>query len=459
MTPACPRKSPRPRFELRILHLCGWYLPKSVGGTEIYVAELVKRQRARGHAVRVAAPDPGVDGARSYHHDGTLVFRYPIPQSPTRAEARHVVPARGTERLTDWLREWRPDIVHVHTFVTGVGPWEIQAAADSGARVICTTHSGALGFLCARGTLLQWGGRACDGVARPAKCAACMHRLAGIPRPLADIGGMIPVPVASLLGLIPGPVGTRLGMPAFIRDNLRRQRRTLQALDAFVVLTDAGRRIVLRQAGEDAPIVLNRLGVRDRPARTVQRPPAGRRPLTVAYVGRLDPIKGVFDMARAIRAVGRAVPLRFEFRAPVASRHHLSIADRIKALVGPDAHVRFGQPLPPSEVSEYLSGIDVLCCPSRTFEGGPTVALEAMAVGTPVIGTRIGGLPEIVQDGVNGQLVPPADWRALADAFRAIGRDHALVDAWRRGIGPVRTMDDVAADYETLYRRVLGGAA
>jgi len=443
---------------LRVLHLCGWYLPKSVGGTEIYVAELVARQRASGHDVRVAAPDPGAERPRSYQHDGALVFRYPIPQSPTRAEARHAVPARGAERLTDWIREWKPDVVHVHTFVTGVGPWEIKAATDAGARVVCTTHSGALGFLCSRGTLLQWGRHACDGVARPAKCASCMHALAGIPRPLSDIAGLIPVPVASLLGRIPGPVGTRLGMPAFIRDNLRLQRRTLQALDAFVVLTDAGRRIVLRQASEDAPVVLNRLGVRDRPVQNIERSSAAKRPLTVAYVGRLDPIKGVFDMARAIRAVGRAVPLRFEFRAPVASRQQLEVGDRIKAIVGPDAHVRFGHPLPPSEVSTYLAGVDLLCCPSRTFEGGPTVALEAMAVGTPVVGTRIGGLAEIITDGVNGLLVPPADWRALAAAFRAVGQDPALVDAWRRGIGPVRTMDDVAADYETLYRRVLGAA-
>jgi glycosyltransferase involved in cell wall biosynthesis len=82
------------------------------------------------------------------------------------------------------------------------------------------------------------------------------------------------------------------------------------------------------------------------------------------------------------------------------------------------------------------------------------VALEALAVGTPVIGTRIGGLAEIVEDGVNGRLVEAGDWRALADVLRTIGRDRAVVDTWRRGIGPVRTMDDVAADYEALYAEV-----
>jgi glycosyltransferase involved in cell wall biosynthesis len=443
---------------VKILHLCGWYLPKAVGGTEIYVAELVARQRAAGHDVRVAAPDPGAERTRTYQHDGALVFRYPIPQSPTRAEARQAVPVRGSELLVDWLRGWKPDVVHVHTFVTGVGPWEIKAAADAGARVVCTTHSAAFGFLCARGTLLQWGTRVCDGVARPAKCAACLYQRAGVPRPLADVAGLLPAPVAGVLGRMPGPIVTALGMPAFIRDNLRLQHQTLKTLDAFVVLTEAGRRMVTRDAGDDVPVVLNRLGIRTPAVRTAVGPGVAKRRITIAYVGRFDPIKGVFDLARAIRSVGNSVPLRFEFRAPVASRQQLEIADRIKAIVGAGADVHFGHPLQPGDVSAYLASIDLLCCPSRTFEGGPTVALEAMAVGTPVVGTRIGGLAEIIEDGVNGRLVPPGRPQALAEAFRDIAKDRTVIETWKRGIGPVRTMDDVAADYEALYRRVLGSA-
>lgn len=402
--------------------------------------------------MRVAAPDGAATAVRTYRHEDALVFRYPVPPAPTRAEVRHEVRARGTEELHAWIGAWKPDILHVHTFALGVGPWEIKAGAAAGARVVCTTHSGALGFLCGRGSLLQWGTALCDGVPRPAKCAACMHRLAGIPRPLADLASLIPAPIAAALGHLPGPVGTRLGMPAYIRSNLRLQRETLQALDAFVVLTDAARRIVLRQ-DPGAEVRLNRLGVRDKPVPAARRASDGR-PLTVAYVGRLDPIKGIFDLARAIRALGPRVPLRFDFRAPAGSHQQLRVADQIKRIVGPDAHVRFGPALAMSEVSPFLAGIDVLCCPSRTFEGGPTVALEALAVGTPVIGTRIGGLAEIVEDGVNGRLVEAGDWRALADVLRTIGRDRAVVDTWRRGIGPVRTMDDVAADYEALYAEV-----
>jgi glycosyltransferase involved in cell wall biosynthesis len=71
----------------------------------------------------------------------------------------------------------------------------------------------------------------------------------------------------------------------------------------------------------------------------------------------------------------------------------------------------------------------------------------------PVVGSDIPGLSEIVRDGVNGQLVPPGDWRALARLFRELAEDRSRIDRWRSALEPVRTMDDVTQDYLELYRR------
>jgi glycosyltransferase involved in cell wall biosynthesis len=99
-----------------------------------------------------------------------------------------------------------------------------------------------------------------------------------------------------------------------------------------------------------------------------------------------------------------------------------------------------------------LAGIDVLCCPSLVAEGGPTVAIEAHAVGTPVVGTRIGGLAELVTDGVNGRLVAPGDWRALSAVVRDMVADPAgTIDQWRRSLPAPRTFDDVTREYLSLY--------
>ena len=441
---------------LKIVHVCGWYFPDSLGGTEAYVEAVTARLRAAGHEVLIAAPDPGAAAPRRYDHRHVPVFRYPIAADPTRAEAQHVVPVRGAEHLHAWLAETAADVVHFHTFVTGVGPHEIRAARATGARVIATTHAGSLGFLCQRGTMMRWGRTLCDGVVTAAKCAACELQHRGLPRPAADLIGLIPPGVGRAARIVPGKAGTLFGMSDLIARNQEMQRRMLADVDAFVVLTAWAERVLTSSAGVENTIVVNRLGVRasasDLRCWRALPPHPISSPLRIAYVGRFEAIKGVHDLARAVAALGRSAPIRVEFRGPVNHIGELEVVNELKAIVGPDAWVTFGDPIESERIFEYLRGIDLLCCPSRTLEGGPTVALEAMAVGTPVIGTRQGALSEMIEDGANGRLVPPADWRALARALREVAANAAeIIPRWRAALPPMRSMDDVVDDYLRLY--------
>jgi glycosyltransferase involved in cell wall biosynthesis len=79
--------------------------------------------------------------------------------------------------------------------------------------------------------------------------------------------------------------------------------------------------------------------------------------------------------------------------------------------------VRFLGSRPRAEVLEILHDADLVVLSSR-WENFPHVLVEALAVGTPVVATRVGGVPEIVEDGVNGLLVPPDDPDALGAAIR-----------------------------------------
>jgi glycosyltransferase involved in cell wall biosynthesis len=158
---------------LRIVQAVGWYLPTSTGGTEVYVSELSKRLRAAGHEVLIAAPEALRHQERTYGEGGFPVYRYPIPPRVTRDESQGRVIVRGAELFHEWLRHTHPDVVHMHTYVTGLGLAELRAAKALGAKVIATTHSASLGFTCQRGTMMRWGSKLCDGLVRPAKCAAC----------------------------------------------------------------------------------------------------------------------------------------------------------------------------------------------------------------------------------------------------------------------------------------------
>ena len=102
-------------------------------------------------------------------------------------------------------------------------------------------------------------------------------------------------------------------------------------------------------------------------------------------------------------------------------------------------------------MASVLRHYDAVCCPSLCLEGGPTVALEAVAVGTPVIGSNVGGLAEIVRDGINGRLLPPGDVNQLARALRDLGENPRQLERWRANLPRPRSLDDVAGDYLRLY--------
>lgn len=435
---------------MRIVQLCGWYFPESLGGTETYVALLSEQLRAAGHDVLVAAPDPGARDPQVYEHAGIPVFRYPTIDAPTRAEARHDHPVRGAGWLHDWLARVRPDVVHVHTFVTGVGLHEIRAAKATGARVIVTTHSGALGFLCQRGSMMQWGTEPCDGRVAPHKCSACVLQERGVPIAAAAVLSRLPTAAAARLERLPGRLGTVLGLPALIASNRCRQRQMLELADVFVVLTEWGRRAVSADA-PGAAVVVNRLGVRTPPPRP--RVHGFTTPLRLACVGRFDGIKGVHDLARAVRSLPADLPLHLEFRGPAQSPDHRVVVEQLQRIAADDPRIVVAGPIAPDAVYEYLQSIDLLCCPSRTLEGGPTIALEAMAVGVPVVATRLGAMAEVLTDDVNGRLVRPGDVAALADVLRAVIADPVdTIGRWRAALPPVRTMADVAQQYVHLYR-------
>lgn len=439
---------------MRIVQAVGWYYPDSWGGTEIYVAALAHRLRGAGHDLAVASPDPSQRLERRYDHDGIPVYRYPIPSSPTRAEAQGSTLVRGAERFHRWLDAFRPDVVHFHTFVTGLGLAEVDAARRAGARVIATTHAATLGFICARGTMMRWGTEPCDGLTEEKKCAACLLQHRGVPRALAGLVAGTPRPAASLLTHLPGRAGAAFALPAFVRDQQARQQRLLASVDRFVLLTEWAGKTVIANGAPPAKVAVNRLGIAARLSAPKPGPDAQptRLPLRLAYVGRFDPIKGIDDFIRALTRLPVDMAVRAELIGPVFTPGDQRLVDRARKMIGRDARITIGDAIPHAAVPAALAEIDVLCCPSLVAEGGPTVAIEAHAVGTPVIGTRIGGLAEIVTDGVNGRLVAPGDWRALADVICAMVQNpRGTVDAWRRALPPVRTLDDVTRDYLAMY--------
>ena len=150
---------------------------------------------------------------------------------------------------------------------------------------------------------------------------------------------------------------------------------------------------------------------------------------TLAFAGRLTAQKSLgvaLEAVAAVDGVTLAIAGEGDERAPL---------ERRAAELGLGARVRFLGALPRERVLELFRAADAAIL-SSSWENFPHTVVEALAVGTPVIATAIGGVAEIVNDGENGLLVPAGDAVALADAVRRFLADEPLQARLRAAAAP-----------------------
>ncbi|HEU4557263.1 MAG TPA: N-acetyl-alpha-D-glucosaminyl L-malate synthase BshA [Longimicrobium sp.] len=175
----------------------------------------------------------------------------------------------------------------------------------------------------------------------------------------------------------------------------------------------------------------------------------------VLHVSNFRPVKRIRDVVKTFAKIAKEVPSRLVFvgdgpERPAAAeeaREH-GITDRVVFLGKQDS------------VAEIMACADLLLLPSQNESFG-LVALEAMASGVPVIASRAGGLPEVVDDGETGFLAPVGDVEAMAAGGVHILRDN---DTWRRFSGQARQsaverygVDIIIPQYERYYQRIVAG--
>jgi colanic acid/amylovoran biosynthesis glycosyltransferase len=157
----------------------------------------------------------------------------------------------------------------------------------------------------------------------------------------------------------------------------------------------------------------------------------GRKEHTVLCVGRFDRLKGFDYVLRAVKAL--------EARGIFAAVELVGDGDQgdaLRALAresGMGDRVTFLGWRPFAEVQAAMKRATILVHASADIgDAVPTVIKEATALGTPVIGTTVAGIPELLEYGTSGLLVPPRDVPALADAIEKFLRDPALRDSYAR---------------------------
>jgi glycosyltransferase involved in cell wall biosynthesis len=297
----------------------------------------------------------------------------------------------------NWIAEFAPDVVHVHGFPFPSG-FEEQIAERP---VVRSLHDH--GFDCSTGLRYLRNGRICRRAHGPGCLASvavrgCAHRLDVRPvvRSYREISH------------------TRLPLA--------------RAADAVVVYSEFVRDTAVRNGVAD-----ERCHVIPYFATRAEHAPAPPESRTVTFVGRLTPAKGLDVLIRALALV----PDAWDELVVVGDGRDQAATESLLARSGVGERTTMHGWLAAEGVTEAIRASSVVVVPSRWPEPFGIAGIEAMAQGRPVIASAVGGIPEWLDDGETGLLVPPGDPGALAAALERLLGDPRLArrlgdEAWRR---------------------------
>jgi glycosyltransferase involved in cell wall biosynthesis len=193
--------------------------------------------------------------------------------------------------------------------------------------------------------------------------------------------------------------------------------------------------------------------------RSVESMTGSQPAVDVLYTGRLAPVKGIRPLLQAARQVKEAMPqTKFVLIGPwqLPEKPDQVIPILKNKLNG--SNICWINHLPWHNLISWYRQAKIFVMPSY-YETFGISAIEAMAFGMPVVGTTAGGLPEVVEDGVTGLLVPPGDPQGLAEAVIQLLRDpdlrRRMGEAGRERVSSEFTVDRVVDQTLAVYERVI----
>ncbi len=282
----------------------------------------------------------------------------------------------AARRLRRLLERERPAVVHFHNTFPLLSAAPLRAAKRAGVAVVQTLHNFRL--FCPNGLLLRSGRPCRDCLGRGFPWAGLRH--------------------ACYRG---SRAATALAAAAVVA---RRLSGTWHdGVDAYIALSQFARGIFVSAGVPEGKLTVKPNFIHPDPG------PGDGRGGYVLYLGRLSEEKGIRVLLEAWRMLEPAARLRIVGDGP--------LRDTLREQY-PESTVEWAGRLTREEALEALRQAAWLAVPSICYEGSPLAVLEALAVGTPVIASDLGSLPELVEPGRTGWLAPPGDapaWAAVLD--------------------------------------------
>lgn len=440
---------------MRISYVTHFYPPDVCGGAGHYTAALAEGFAGCGEHVSVLCAgdwETGrshVNGIVDDARRGVMVRRINLNW---RAAAKpfdqlYDNPAIE-EQVVRYLREQQPEIVHV-TSCYALSARPIFIARSMGLPVV--VHLVDYWFICPRHTLLRKDGTICNGSASAEECQRCLLAGTKIERVMRLLPG--PSQDAFFRGIGRIPAVTRLpGVIGQLGDVSRRRAYALKALLAANIIiapSETLRRLYVANGVPAERITLVRYGHELGWANRVRRQPSAK--LRLGFMGNIIREKGVHVLVEAARRLQHHPDLEVHIFGndeadPGYTRH---LTEHL-----PPAVVWYGK-YERESLAEVLSNIDVLVAPSVWHENSPLVIQEAFAAGCPAIVSDVGGMAEVVRDGVDGLHFRAGDAGDLAARIEFLLADRDRVKELQRHVPDVKSIASELEEIGQLYLSLL----
>ena len=431
------------------------YYPDPIAGTEAYVEMLADHLRQRDVEIVIAAPGKETD---NYKHNGIAVRRFTVSSKVNDIRDLYGEGDRtASQEFARILDEEQPDIVHLHAFTRGVSLRLIREAKRRGIKVIFSYHTPTVS--CQRGTLLRWGSEVCDGKLDVGVCAACTLHSHGLSKTGSLILGNLPKIASGLLNLagLSGGLWTALRMAEMVALRHSVFRAIVEEVDQIIPHCQWTKDLLDRNGVSREKITLSRYGFSSQSTIHNRRGrPTSAQPVRAAFLGRMDRTKGPDILIQALRSLPDA-PVELHLYGVVQSQSSAEYLDQLRKSAETDSRISLLPAVPRDQIIPLLQDYHFLAVPSRWFEVSPIVIHEAFAAGTPVIGSNLGGIIEMIEHEVNGLLVETDSVDAWIQVIRRSYEDRDLLERLQRGVRPSREMSVAAQEILVLYERIVSG--
>lgn len=314
--------------------------------------------------------------------------------------ARSIWNRRFAEDVRAMITRHGIEVAHFHNTLPIVSPAALRAARGAGAAVVATLHNYRL--ICPSATMFR-DGKVCEA------CAASPFPWPGVVHGCYR-GSRLATAAVGMTNAVHRAIGT-----------------WRHKVDRFLVLTEFA-----KQKFAASGVPADKILVKPNSVQPLVGPDRERD--SVLFVGRLSAEKGIDTLLRAADEA-RDLSFRIAGDGPLADRVQAA-AQRLPNLVWLGARSR-------EQLAVELARATCLAFPSQWYEGMPMTILEAFSAGVPVVASRCGALPEIVEHEANGLLVPTGASKLLARAARRIETVAGLRDELSAG---------AVAAYHSRYR-------